>query len=403
VSTKDWLEKDYYAVLGVPREAPAADIKKAYRKLARDLHPDKNPGNHAAESRFKEVSEAYGVLSDPAKRKEYDEARALFGSGAFRRQAGTGGFGGGGFDGGATGMPFDLSDLLGGAGPGPGRGRTAGLGDLFGTMFGGGGGGGGGGGRTATGPRRGGDIETEATLDFVEAAQGVTVPLRLHAPGVCESCRGSGAKAGTSPRTCPLCLGTGLVSRNQGAFSFSEPCRECQGTGTVIDLGCPDCKGTGGVTKTRTMHVRIPSGVEDGQRIRLKGKGQPGQRGGPPGDLYVVVHVHPHPLFERHGNDLALTVPVTFPEAVLGTEIRVPTLDGAVRLRIPPGTPSGRTLRVRGKGVRAPDGTTGDLLVTVEVDVPSSVNEQARKALAEYAAAMPVNPRETLEREASRA
>jgi molecular chaperone DnaJ len=251
VSTKDWIEKDFYAVLGVSKDAAPDVIKRAYRKLARDLHPDKNPGNAEAESRFKDVSEAYGVLSDERKRREYDETRALFGSGAFRRQAGAGGFGGA-----PGGVPFDLSDLFnqgagagapGGPGVPPGSAGAhrarGGLGDLFGAMFGGTGTG-----RPQGGPARGGDIETEATLDFAEAARGVTVPLRLHAPGVCETCRGSGAKAGTRPRTCPNCLGTGLVSRNQGAFSFSEPCRECQGAGTVVDEKCPDCKGTGGVT-----------------------------------------------------------------------------------------------------------------------------------------------------------
>ncbi|HEV2087885.1 MAG TPA: molecular chaperone DnaJ [Cryptosporangiaceae bacterium] len=393
MSTKDWLEKDYYAVLGVAKSSSADEIKKAYRKLARDFHPDKNPGNAPAEARFKEVSEAYAVLSDERRRREYDEARALFGSGAFRRQAGAGGFSGAG----AGGAPFDLSDLFGSAAPtgGAHRARGGGLGDLFGAMFGGGGG-------ARAGATRGGDIETEASLDFSEAAHGVTVPLRLHAPGICETCHGNGAKAGTEPRTCPLCLGAGLVSRNQGAFSFSEPCRECQGAGTVVDQKCPDCRGTGGVTKTRTMHVRIPAGVSDGQRIRLKGKGQPGQRGGPPGDLFVVVHVQDHPMFGRSGPHLTLTVPVTFPEAVLGTELRVPTLDGAVTLRVPPGTPSGRTLRVRGKGIRKADGPPGDLLVTVEVDVPTAVNESARKALADYAAAMPDNPRAHLEREVAR-
>jgi molecular chaperone DnaJ len=377
MSTKDWLEKDYYAVLGVARDAQPEQIKRAYRKLARDLHPDKNPGNSEAEARCKEVSEAYGVLSDEKKRREYDEARALFGSGAFRRQAG--GPGGGQ-------VPFDINDLFGG-----GNVRTGGIGDLFGAMFGGG--------RGASGPQRGGDIETETSLDFLEATQGVTVPLRLHAPGVCDTCHGSGAKPGTTPRTCPLCRGTGLVSRNQGAFSFSEPCRDCQGTGTIIDEKCPECHGSGGVTKSRTLTVRIPAGVSDGQRIRLRGKGQPGRNGGPPGDLYVVVHVGRHALFGRDGRNLTLHVPVTFAEAALGAEIRVPTLEGAVTLRIPPGTPHGRTLRVRGRGVRTADGAAGDLLVTVEIEVPTTLSEEARRALGDFSAATPQNPREYLERE----
>jgi molecular chaperone DnaJ len=384
VSTKDWLEKDYYAVLGVPKSASSDDIKKAYRKLARDLHPDKNPGDAKSEAKFKEVSEANDVLSDPAKRREYDEARSLFGSGAFRRGAGTPSGAGG----------FDFSDLFGGGGTG-GATRGGGIGDLFGQMFGGS--------RTGaqTGPARGRDIETEATLDFAEAVHGVTVPLRLHAPGVCDTCKGTGAKPGTAPRRCPNCGGTGLTSRNQGAFGFSEPCRECQGTGSIVDDKCRDCKGTGGVTKTRTMNVRIPPGVRDGQRIRLKGKGQPSQRGGPPGDLFVVVHVNRHKIFTRNGDDLLLTVPVTFPEAAMGTELKVPTLSGSVTLRVPPGTPSGRRLRVRGKGVSKPDGTAGDLLVTIEVTVPQKLTDAARQALAAYEKAMPENPRRNLERETS--
>jgi len=398
MSTKDWLEKDYYAVLGVAKGASADEVKKAYRQLARDLHPDKNPGNTQAEARFKEISEAYGVLSDPARRKEYDEARSLFSSGAFRRSAGAGARPGYGD---AGGQPFDLSDLFGAAASGQ-RARTApggaagtgGLGDLFGSVFGGPG--------RGTGPARGRDVETEVTLDFADAVTGVTVPLRLRAPGVCDTCHGIGARPGTTPRTCPRCRGTGLVTSEQGSFSFSEPCRECQGSGSVVDDPCPECRGTGGVTKTRNLTVRIPPGVTDGQRIRLKGRGEPGERGGPPGDLYVVVHVRPDTLFGRRGDDLTLTVPVTFPEAALGTEVTVPTLDGSVRVRVPPGTPSGRTLRVRGKGVQRANGTAGDLLVTVEVVVPTSLDDAARQALKELAEVLPGDPRAALEREAVR-
>ncbi|WP_163512398.1 molecular chaperone DnaJ [Fodinicola acaciae] len=390
MSARDWLEKDFYKALGVSKKASQDEIKKAYRALARDLHPDKNPGNVEAERRFKEVSEAYGVLSDPVKRKEYDEARSLFGAGAFRRQAGdTGGFGGG--------MPFDLSDLLRGAGGGAGP--TAGpagggLGDLFGSVFGGGG--------RASGPNRGGDIEAEATLNFDEAAHGVTLPLTLNSPGVCDTCHGSGAKPGTTPRTCPVCHGSGLVSRDQGAFSFSEPCRECQGAGTVVDEKCPTCRGTGGVTKTRTLNVRIPPGVTDGQRIRIRGKGMPGRRGGPPGDLFVIAHVRKHELFGRTGDDLTLKVPVTFPEAAMGTSIRVPTLDGAVTVKVPAGTPSGRTLRVRGRGVSKPKGGVGDLLITIDVVIPKNLSEEAKQALKAYAELTDEDPRTNLEREVNR-
>src|SRR5690606_3498021 len=329
MSSKDWLEKDYYQILGVPKSASANDIKKAYRKLARQLHPDRNPNNPEAERRFKEVSEAYQVLSDEKRRKEYDEMRSLFSAGAFRRNARQGAPGG-----------FDISDLLGGVGDR--RFGGASFSDLFSSIFSGG---------TQRRPTRGRDVETEVTLDFVDAVRGATVPLTVRSPGVCDTCRGSGARPGTRPRTCPRCRGSGLVTRNQGAFSFSEPCRECQGVGTIVQEKCPECQGTGGVTKTRRLNVRIPPGVQDGQRIRLAGRGEPGVRGGPPGNLYVLVKVRPDDLFGRSGNNLTLTVPITFPEAVLGVDLRVPTLDGPVTLRVPPGTPSGRILRARGKGI----------------------------------------------------
>jgi molecular chaperone DnaJ len=370
MSTKDWLEKDYYQVLGVGKDASAGEIKKAFRKLARELHPDRNPGDDSAREHFKDVSEAYSVLSDEQKRKEYDEARSMFGAGAFRR--GDGG-----------GMPFDLSDLLGGA-----QSRAGGFSDLFGSLFGGGGGRHG----QATVGHAGRDIEAEVSIEFGDAVRGTMLPLTLRAPGVCDTCHGNGAKPGTTPRTCPICHGSGLTSSNQGAFSFSEPCRECQGTGSIVDEKCPECGGTGGVTKSRTMNVRLPAGVSDGQRIRIRGKGEPGSRGGPAGDLYVLVHVKPDTLFGRAGNNLTLTVPVTFAEAALGADLRVPTLDGVVTLRVPPGTPSGRTLRARGKGVPARSGA-GDLLVTIDVTVPDNLSERARKALAEFAAETPAAPR----------
>jgi molecular chaperone DnaJ len=391
VSSKDWLEKDFYAVLGVPKSASADEIKKAYRKLARELHPDRNPGNKDAEDRFKAVSEAYDVLSDERRRKEYDEMRTLFGSGAFRRGARGGDMGGGGF-------PFGMSDLFEGAARGGAGGdrRFGGTGftDLFSSIFTGGGG------RRA--PGRGRDVEAEVALDFGDAVRGVTLPLTLRAPGVCDTCMGSGAKPGTRPRTCPQCAGSGLITRNQGSFSFSEPCRECQGVGSIVDEKCPECRGTGGVTKTRTLNVRIPPGVADGQRIRLAGRGEPGDRGGPAGDLYVMVKVRPDALFGRSGNDLTLTVPVSYPEAVLGVDLRVPTLDGAVTVRVPPGTPSGRVLRVRGKGVPSRNGRDGDLLVTVDVAVPKDLTDEARATLEKLAAHLPPAPRENIEMVARR-
>jgi len=240
------------------------------------------------------------------------------------------------------------------------------------------------------------------TLPFADAVRGRTLPLTLRTPGVCETCAGSGAARGSQPKPCPVCHGSGLVTSNQGAFSFSEPCRECQGVGTIVEEKCPDCRGTGGVTKTRTLTVRIPSGVADGQRIRLSGRGEPGERGGAPGDLYVLIRVKSDDLFGRNGDDLTLKLPVTFAEAVLGTDLRVPTLDGAVTLRVPPGTPSGRTLRVRGKGVTNRSGATGDLLVTVEVQVPQTLSNKARKALQDFAAATPPAAREHIDAAARR-
>ncbi|HEY0402293.1 MAG TPA: DnaJ domain-containing protein, partial [Blastococcus sp.] len=275
MSTRDFIEKDYYAALGVSKDADAAAIKKAYRQLARDLHPDKNPGNADAEAKFKEVSEAYDVLSDTKRRAEYDDARRLFGAGAGARG---GGFPGG-FPGGGGAQTFDLGDLFGGGGPAAGsRAGGGGLGDLLGGLFGGAAGGAGGArsrSQAASGPARGQDVETEATLSFDEAVLGVTVPLRMQSPGTCPTCHGNGAKPGTAPHTCPVCQGVGVTSRSQGAFAFSEPCRNCRGTGSVVDDPCPTCSGSGVTTQTRTITVRIPPGVKDGQRIRLAGKGAP--------------------------------------------------------------------------------------------------------------------------------
>src|SRR3954454_12050655 len=394
-SARDFIEKDYYAALGVAKDADAAAIKKAYRQLARELHPDKNPGNTQAETRFKEVSEAYDVLSDPKRRAEYDEARRLFGSGGFRPGAGAPGGFSGGFPGGAPGgQPFDLGDIFGGAGaPGAG-GRPGGLGAIFGGLFNGGAAPGGTRSRqqAASGPARGQDVETEATLAFDEAVLGVTVPLRMQSPGTCATCHGNGARPGTSPHTCPVCNGAGVTSRSQGAFAFSEPCKECRGTGSVVEDPCPECKGSGVTPQTRTITVRIPAGVKDGQRIRLAGKGAPGRRGGPAGDLFVVVHVTASELFGRSGNDLTLTVPVSFAEAALGTTLTVPTLDGSLSLKVPAGTASGRTFRVRGRGVQG-KGTSGDLLVTVEVAVPARLTPGAREAIEKLAAELPDDPR----------
>src|SRR6266702_2413440 len=379
MSTKDFLEKDYYKALGVAKTAKPAEIKTAYRKLARKYHPDANKGDASAEERFKEISEAYSVLSDEKRRKEYDEARSLFGGG-FRvptgQRPGQGGFGG-----------FDLGDIFNGGADG------GGLGDLFGGVFNRG--------RTNTAQnraRRGTDVETETTLSFSDAIDGTTVALRLTGEGPCPTCHGTGAKAGTVPRMCPSCQGTGQSSRNLGSFGISEPCKECRGRGLVVDDPCPECMGSGRAMSSRTIQTRIPAGVADSQRIKIPGKGAPGERGGPAGDLYVRVHVKPHPVFGRSGSDLTVTVPVSFAELTLGAEVKVPAHRGApVTVRIPPGTPNGRTLLVRGRGVRRKDGTTGNMRVTVEVTVPKDLNSKARSAIEELREATAgQDPREDL-------
>lgn len=363
MSTKDYLEKDYYKVLGVSKDAKPEEIKKAFRKLARQYHPDQNKTNADAEAKFKEISEANSILSDPAKRKEYDEARSLFGGGGFR------------FPGAGQGGP-SMEDLFRGAG-------DSGIGDLFGNLFGGatttr---------RTSRGPRRGADIEGEVTIDFASALAGSTVTMQTTSDAACPTCHGTGARPGSQPRVCPVCQGSGMqTSTSGGVFAVTEPCRECRGRGMIVDDPCATCQGSGRGQSTRTMQVRIPAGVTDGQRIRIKGKGGAGENSGASGDLYVLVHVRPHKVFGRKGDHLTVTVPVTFAEAVLGAEISVPTLDGGpVRLKVPAGTPNGRTFRVRGRGVKG-GATDGDLLVTVEVEVPTHLSEEAKAALADYQA-----------------
>ena len=345
---REWFEKDYYRVLGVSDTATAKEIKSAYRKLSRQYHPDTTT-EAGAEERFKEISAAYDVVGDATRRKEYDEVRRLGPAAA--------GFPGGGGQGGFT-YEGDLGDLLGG---------------LFGRGRGGGGGRG--------GPHRGQDLETELHLSFDDAVIGLTTAVHLTSEAACSTCKGTGAKPGTAPHRCGNCGGSGVVSDNQGLFGLSSPCQVCGGAGVLIDDPCSTCRGTGVERRPREVKLRVPPGVSDGQRIRLKGRGGPGRRGGPPGDLYVVVRVARHPLFARRGNDLTLSVPVTFAEAALGADITVPTLmSGPVTLRIPAGTRTGRTFRVKGKGVPAAKGT-GDLLVTVEVAVPAKLSSAERKAV----------------------
>jgi molecular chaperone DnaJ len=363
---KDWLEKDFYAVLGVSKDATADEIKKKYRKLARELHPDKNPGDKDAEERFKAVSEAYDVLSDDTKRKEYDEARSLFAGGGFRPGGGPGGFGGGQYN-------VNVEDLFGQ--------DAGGFGEFLGGIFNRGRGGG----RTPQ-PRRGQDLESSLTLSFDDSLDGVTVPLRLSSEAPCSACHGTGANAGTVPRMCPTCNGSGQTSRNAGGFAFADPCVTCRGRGLFVDDPCATCHGSGRGLSSRTVQARIPAGVRNGTRIRLKGKGAPGERGGPSGDLLVDVTIAPHPVFDRKGDNVTVTVPVTFTEAALGAEIPVPTpRGGQVKVKIPAGTANGRTFRVKGKGIRRKDGTNGDLLATVEVTVPQNLSGEAREALEQYA------------------
>ena len=367
---REWYEKDYYKILGVSESASAKDITKAYRKLARDSHPDTHPGDDASEERFKEVSAAYDVLGDDEKRKEYDEVRKL---------GPLGGFQGGGPSG--PGFNFNVG--------------SEGLGDILGQMFGRGRRGGGP--SASAGPQRGADVEATLTLDFADAVKGLTTTLYLTTDAQCSTCQGSGAKPGTQPKVCSNCGGRGVIDDNQGLFSFSTPCRVCGGRGVVITEPCPTCRGTGIERRPREVQARIPAGVADGQKIRLKGRGAPGRNGGPPGDLYVECHVTPHHLFGRDGHNLTVKVPVTFAEAALGGDIDVPTLDGTpVTLRLRPGTQSGSRHRVKGKGIST-NKSTGDLIVAVEVQVPHHLNEEQRAAVEALAAATTVSPRTRLE------
>jgi molecular chaperone DnaJ len=370
---REWFEKDYYKVLGVVSTATDKEITRAYRKLAKQYHPDANPGS---EERFKEISAAYDVLGDDVKRKEYDEVR--------KHGPMAGGFGGG-FGGapGGGGGTFRMEDM-------------GNLGDLFGGLFNNRG-------RTTTtrGPQRGADMEAALHLSFQDAVHGVTTSVNVPEDVRCSNCRGSGAAPGTKTHTCPRCGGTGSLNDDQGLFSLSTVCPDCLGRGTLFDTPCPVCKGTGTERKVRSVKVRIPAGVEDGQRIRVKGRGAPGQGMAPTGDLYVVVHVGKHPVFGRNGRNLTLTVPITFPEATLGTTVTVPTLDSKVTLKVPPGTASGTVLRVRGRGVPAGSGRgagkPGDLLVKVEVVVPTTLTDEQRAAVESLAAVSDEAPRVQVE------
>jgi len=364
---REWLEKDYYEVLGVSKDASQDEIKRAYRKLARVNHPDANPDDPEAERRFKDIGEAHSVLGDEQKRQEYDEIRRL-GAAGFGGAGGGGGFPGG-FGGGAD---ADLGDLLGhlfsSAGGGAAGGGTAGGG--FGPM----------GGSRMRRPARGPDLHADVHLTFEDALAGVRTTLRITGDGPCDTCGGSGAAPGTSPRRCDVCEGRGQVAVDQGPFSFAQPCGRCGGRGQLIDSPCTTCSGDGRVVKPRQLTVKIPAGVRDGAVIRAGGRGGPGAAGGPPGDVLVTVHVEPHPLFGRKGDDVTLEVPITLSEAALGTKLTVPTPHGGTRtIRIPAGTGHGRTFRIRGEGAPKARGGNGDLLISTRLQVPSKLSREERK------------------------
>lgn len=341
-------KRDYYEVLGVGRDAAERDIKKAYKRLAMKYHPDRNPGDQSAEDKFKEVKEAYEILTDPQKRAAYDQ----YGHDGVDPNRGGAGFGGG----------ADFSDIFG---------------DVFGDIFGGGG-------ARRRGPQRGSDLRYTMELSLEEAVRGISKEIRIPSWVHCDVCNGSGAKSGTKPQTCPTCHGQGQVQMRQGFFAVQQTCPTCQGRGSIIKEPCNECHGSGRKQKTKTLNVKIPAGVDTGDRIRLSGEGEIGEYGAPAGDLYVEVHVRPHPIFTRDGNNLYCEVPISFTQAALGGEVKVPTLDGQVVLRIPNETQTGKLFRMRGKGVKSVrGGATGDLLCKVIVETPVKLNERQRELLKE--------------------
>ena len=358
-ANSEWYEKDYYKILGVDKSTTEKEIQKAYRKLAKQFHPDANPGS---EEKFKEISAAYEVLGDDKKRKEYDAIRAQ------------GPYVGHGSPSGTPGFNFKVDDLS----------------DMFGGIFNRGK-------RNSPGPQRGGDLETDLGVSFAEAVDGVTATVNIVSEAPCQTCSGTGAAPGHSPQVCARCQGTGSVSDNQGFFSLSQPCPACQGRGYRVDLPCPTCYGKGTMPQNRQINVRLPPGVEDGQRIRVKQKGSPGKGGGPAGDLYVVVRVARDLRFGRRGADLTTIATISFPEAVLGTNIVVPTLHSTVTLKVPSGTRSGQVLRAKGYGVAAHGRRTvaGDLLITVEVQVPKHLTDDQKKAVEDLARILP-HPKENV-------
>lgn len=362
---------DYYATLNVPKNASAEDIKKAYRKLARQYHPDRNPDDKQAEERFKEISQAHDVLGDPEKRKQYDS-----GSGPFATGAPGGGFGG------FQNFDFDASSM----------------GDILSNLFGGGAGRSGR--RARTRPERGRDLQVEVQISFDQAISGAQVSLSVPTRGVCETCHGTGAKPGTTPKVCPKCEGRGIETQGQGMFSISQPCSRCGGSGTVIEDPCPTCQGSGSVRTVKRYKVNIPPGVKEGSRIRVAGKGEAGQNGGPAGDLYVITHVAASPVFKRKGENVEVEVPLTIPEALTGAEVKVPTLNGTKILRVKPGTRHGTVQRLRGEGPPTLGSGSppkhGDIHYRFVIDVPEKLDSTQQKVVEELSKVMNGNPRASL-------
>lgn len=363
---------DPYKVLGVAKNASEGEIKKAYRKLARQWHPDQNAGNAEAEEKFKEIQEAYDIVGDPKKRKEFDSGglSGMFGNGGNPFSGGANPFGGGG-------VRFEnLSDILGGVG----------------NMFGGGG-------RSRSRVERGRDLEASVAIGFDQSIKGTEVSVSVPRRETCETCHGNGAAPGTSPKTCPRCEGSGMESVGQGMFSMSQPCQQCHGRGTIVEKPCKTCNGDGSVARTRKFRVKIPPGVREGARIRVAGKGEVGENGGAAGDLYVIVHVAGSPVFARKGDNLEVTVPVTVTEAMLGATIEVPTLDGSKQIKVPAGTRHGTVIRLKGEGPAHTKGAgNGDLRYRIDLQVPN-VNEltkEQKDAVEDLATVITDNPREAL-------
>jgi molecular chaperone DnaJ len=356
--------KDPYQVLGVDKKASDDEIKKAYRKLARKWHPDKNPGDASAEERFKDIQEAYSVLSDPEKRRTYDSGGGIFGTG----------FDPGGFRGGAGGFGGAFGDILS---------------DLFSGTRGGPAGG--------ARPQRGRDLETEVHISFEQSMEGAQVPVSVPLSAPCTTCHGTGAKPGTTPTVCSRCNGRGVEAESQGLFSISQPCRQCGGTGTEIKEPCPTCGGSGQTRQVKRYRVNVPAGVRNGSRVRLAGKGEAGPRGGPPGDLYVITRVAESPLFRRKGDNIEVEVPITIVEAIRGATIEVPTLSGTKRIRVPPGTQHGTIQRLRGEGPPRLGGKgRGDIHYRLVIDVPRSLSREQREAVDELAGVLDGNPRDRI-------